>query len=93
MATRPVPAHVGRFFKPVATIGPALFIASRFAISFLLQSAREHLPSFVQSPDKATVAERRTDEKTAVDLLETATSDSSSTTPANGCRRTNVTFT
>jgi hypothetical protein len=54
----------------VATIGPALFIASRFAISFLLQSAREHLPSFVQSPDKATVAERRTDEKTAVDLLD-----------------------
>ena len=71
MATTPVPAHVGRWFKPVGSIGPALFIAVRFLLQFAAELVRAHLPSFGRSAEeKAKAAGQRTDEKTAVEMLD-----------------------
>ncbi len=71
MATTPVPAHVGRWFKPVGSIGPALFIAVRFLLQFAVEFAKSLLPSFGRSAEeKAKAAEQRTDEKIAVEMLD-----------------------
>ena len=60
MATTPVPAHVGRWFKPVGSIGPALFIAARFVLQFAVERALAILPTFGQTAEeKAKAAEQR----------------------------------
>jgi len=62
-----VPSHVARLFKPVGSIGPALYIA----VTFVLRSAADSLPRFGRSrEDRMREAAQQADSDMAVKLLD-----------------------